>query len=211
MRLLAAYRSRHPAWAASISLLLSPALGMFYLARGWLGLFYGAIGVLLAYALPFALAYQAIDYPLWMSVLVVVVYRIAASVHVYLVASRQPLRARYPWYARFYNWILLFWLAPLLLALLVRNLLLQPVTIQSGSMRPALQSGDYFFAEKLTYGLGHTPSSSGSDRSRVGAVVCRREARSSALPIRRIRRPAMSSASSACRVTGSSCGADGCI
>ena len=154
MRLLAAYRSRHPAWAASISLLLSPALAMFYLARGWLGLIYGAIGVLLAYAPPFALSYQAIDYPLWMSALVLVVYRVAASVHVYLVASREPPRPRYPWYARFHNWILLFWLAPLLLALLVRNLLLQPVTIQSGSMRPALQSGDYFFAEKLTYGLG---------------------------------------------------------
>jgi signal peptidase I len=152
--LLAAYRNRHPIWAASISFFLSPDLGMFYLGRGWLGSNYSVISLLIDYALPFTLEYQKIDYPLWASVLLFFVYHGAASAHVYVTAARQPPRARYPWYARFYNWILYLWLAPIVVALLVRNLLVQPFWIPANSMRPALQAGDYVAAEKLTYGLG---------------------------------------------------------
>lgn len=152
--MFAAYRNRHPIWAASISFFLSPELGMFYLGRGWLGIIYSTISVLLSYALPFALEYQKITYPLWASILVFFVYHLPASVHVYITAGHQPPRARYPWYARFKNWVLYFWLAPLVVALVVRNLLVQPFSIPANSMRPALQAGDYVAAEKLTYGLG---------------------------------------------------------
>lgn len=154
MRLLSSYRSRHPAWAASISFFLSPELGMFYLAKGWLGLVYTTISVLVWYALPLFLEYQRIDYPIWLPILVFIAYRCGASVHVYITAADQPPRARYPWYARFYNWILWFWLFPIIIAMLVRNFLVQPYTIPANSMRPALLDGDYVAAEKLTYGLG---------------------------------------------------------
>jgi signal peptidase I len=152
--LFAAYRNRHPIWAASISFFLSPELGMFYLGRGRLGIIYVAISLLISYALPFTLGHQEIDYPLWASILVFCVYRAAAGAHVYITAKRQPPRARYPWYARFYNWILYLWLLPIVVALLVRNLLVQPFSIPANSMRPTLQQGDYLAAEKLTYGLG---------------------------------------------------------
>ncbi len=154
MRLLSSYRNRHPAWAAAISFLMSPDFGMFYLARGWLGLGYGAISLLIGYALPIFLTYQKIVLPAWMWFVLFLGYHLPASVHVYFTAARQPPRARYPWYARFYNWILYFWLAPIVVALLVRNLLVQPFTIPANSMRPTLQAGDYVAAEKFTYGLG---------------------------------------------------------
>jgi signal peptidase I len=127
---------------------------MFYLARGRLGLVYSLISFIMAFALPVFLEYQHIAYPTWVSILVFLAYHLVASLHVYAVASNQPPRTRYPWYAKFYNWILMFFLAPFLLALTVRSFVVQPYTIPANSMRPALENGDYIIAEKLAFGIG---------------------------------------------------------
>lgn len=126
---------------------------MFYLGRGRLGTAYLFVSVVVAYVVPYALQFQAIEYPDWMAVLVGVTYRLAGSVHVYITASNQLPRDRYPWFAKLYNWILFFFLVPLLTALLIRNLIVEPFRIPANSMRPALQVGDYLFSEKLTYGI----------------------------------------------------------
>jgi signal peptidase I len=148
------FRQRHPGWAAVISLSLGPELGMFYLGKGRVGILYSILGLLIFYALPFLLTYQQISYPVWLSVSIFAAYRLAATMHVYVSASRQSPRDRYPWFAKFQNWIVFFWLGPLLLALLVRNLLIQPYTIPGNSMRPALENGDYIISEKITFGIG---------------------------------------------------------
>jgi signal peptidase I len=43
----------------------------------------------------------------------------------------------------------------LIIALVIRTLLFQPVSIPSGSMKPALLIGDYLLVSKFTYGYSH--------------------------------------------------------
>ncbi|RYC17508.1 signal peptidase I [Ciceribacter ferrooxidans] len=126
---------------------------MFYLGRGRMGIAYLVAGIAVTYAVPAALHLQAISYPSWMAILMGLAFRLAGGIHAYIAASNHVPRDRYPWFAKLHNWILVFFLVPLLTALIIRNFLVQPFNIPSGSMMPTLQVGDFLFSEKLTYGI----------------------------------------------------------
>jgi len=151
--IVSAFRNRNPKWAAGLALFLSPSVATFYLGRGRLGLLYVLADLLVGNVFLFALKYYGIFQPALMFAAVIIAYRAGASVHVYMIASRQPPLGRYPWFARFHNVLLLLYIAPLVIALAIRNIVVQPFTIPSGSMLPTAQVGDYVFAEKLTYGM----------------------------------------------------------
>ncbi|MVA21085.1 signal peptidase I [Agrobacterium vitis] len=153
LKFVSAFRKRNPIWAACLALALSPAIGFFYLGIGRLGLLYMLADVFIVYVFPFILKYQGVQQHDLIFILVVVIYRLGGSFHVYIAASRQPPLDRYPWFARFHNLAIVLIIVPLLIALAIRNLLIQPFSIVSGPMLPTLEVGDYVFSEKLTYGM----------------------------------------------------------
>lgn len=127
---------------------------MFYLGRGRLGIAFVFVSVFIGYSALYGARLLEIEYPDWVATLVLLTYRTVGAVYVCVTAAKQIPLDRYPWFARTYNWLLLLFVAPMLIAILIRNFAIEPFSIPANSMRPTLQEGDYVFSEKLTYGIG---------------------------------------------------------
>ncbi|MBX5088636.1 signal peptidase I [Rhizobium lentis] len=122
---------------------------MAYLGHGWKALTYFvggiviSIGQLWLFGSPSAAAYGYLARIAW---------RLIGLVHGYRAAKKVRPDVVFPWYSRWYGLLLIFLVAPLALAMLVRALVFQPYTIPASSMLPNLRSGDYMFAQKYVYG-----------------------------------------------------------
>lgn len=169
MRIIKAYRTRTPSWAAAIAFLLGPEFGFYYLGFGWRGSAYLILSLVVILVLPLLLNTWLATGGIIISLGISLCYRIFGAVAAWQSAAFRHPRERYPWFSRFYVWVLLFWLAPLMLAQAVRSLMFQPFAIPAASMAPTLMVGDYAFADMLTYGISHysLPSDGGPAR-RIG-------------------------------------------
>ncbi|MCA1404586.1 signal peptidase I [Ensifer sp. IC3342] len=155
MKIYRAFRSRHPICAALIGFLLGPSLVMFYLGRWKPAMWYCVPAV----ALFGVEKWAEISFPGLNAVYIVVLLALAAfnllgAVHGYQIARSLPVAHTFPWYARWYNIVLVSFIAPLALALLARSLLFQPFNIVSSAMFPTLREGDYVMTSKFAYGYG---------------------------------------------------------
>ncbi|WHO71847.1 signal peptidase I [Rhizobium sp. BT03] len=122
---------------------------MAYLGRGWNAIAYsiGGVGILIGQLwLSGAPSTAAFGY------LLIFAWHLIGLLHGYRTAKRMPAETMFPWYSRWYSLFLIFLVAPLALAMLLRSLLFQPFTIPASSMLPNLRSGDYMFAQKYVYG-----------------------------------------------------------
>ncbi|KUM23988.1 hypothetical protein AU467_32175 [Mesorhizobium loti] len=108
------------------------------------------------------------------------------------------------WYAHGLSVLVLVLLTSYGAALTIRTFLFQPFSMPSGSMEPTLQVGDYFFASKSAYGYGRYSVPFGL-LPVEGRVLARLPKRGDVVVFRprSIPAPITSSASSACRGTGS--------
>lgn len=115
--------NRRPWAAALIALFFSPVVGMLYLGRGCC-----AAAYFLAFLLIFLLPAVAANLGLLLLPAAIVinllglVLVIAGTVHCYRLAKRRGGQRPAEWFARWYS-LLGFFLAPLVLAILLHNLL----------------------------------------------------------------------------------------
>lgn len=149
MRIFRAFVARRPACAATLGLVFGPDVAMAYLGRGWAALAYFVGSLIISIA------------QLWLFVVpsiavygysVTFAWHLIGLIHGYRAAKNVQGGAVFPWYSRWYSLLLIFLIAPLAFAMLVRALVLQPFTIPASSMLPTLRSGDYMFAQKYVYG-----------------------------------------------------------
>lgn len=156
MKIFRPFIDRKPWAAAVLSVVLGAPIAMMYLNRGWLALGYLLLLIALV-AAPFAAfelglitvsPYDALD-------ILNLVYVALGALHAFLIARRfdheRPLRC----YARWRGIVVLLlavFVAPLLLALMVRTFLFEPFNLPSISMEPNLPVGSYIFASKSAYG-----------------------------------------------------------
>ncbi|OWV82955.1 S26 family signal peptidase [Rhizobium sp. N122] len=122
---------------------------MAYLGRGWnaIAYFIGGIIISIAQLWLFGVPSAAV-----FGYLLIFAWHLIGLLHGYRTAKKIPAKTVFPLYSRWYSLILIFLIASLALAMLVRSLLFQPFTIPASSMLPNLQSGDYMFAQKYVYG-----------------------------------------------------------
>lgn len=149
MRIFRAFVARRPACAATLGLVFGPDVAMAYLGRGRKALAYFVGGLIISIAqlwLFVVLSTAVYGYFLTFA------WHLIGLVHGYLAARKIREDAVFPWYSRWYNLLLIFLIAPLAFAMLVKALIVQPFTIPSSSMLPTLRSGDYMFAQKYVYG-----------------------------------------------------------
>ena len=169
MRPIRAYRARHPAWAATISAVLGPELGHYYLGLGWLGTLYLGLSLVMLGVLPFLLNLYLPVTGALIAVVAFLCYRAFGAFRAYRRAVPLQGQAHYPWFSRLYVWLLLFWLAPLALAHGLRSFVFQPFSIPATSMAPTLMAGDYAIADKFTYGISRYSLSFGAGpEQRIG-------------------------------------------
>ncbi|WP_246652092.1 signal peptidase I [Rhizobium laguerreae] len=149
MQIFKAFRARRPICAATLGLLFGPDIVMAYLGRGWNAIAYsiGGVSIFIAQLWLFgAPSTAAFGY------LLIFAWRLIGLLHGYRTAKKMPADTVFPWYSRWYSLALIFLIAPLALAMLLRSLVLEPFTIPASSMLPTLRSGDYTFAQKYVYG-----------------------------------------------------------
>jgi signal peptidase I len=72
--------------------------------------------------------------------------------HCYFVSKRMHDKTPMAWFARWYNIIGVFLVAPVFAAFVVRVFFLEPFNIPSSNMLPTLRIGDHLMVSKLAYG-----------------------------------------------------------
>lgn len=149
--LIGGFESRKPWAVAIVALLLSPAIGFFYLNKGRLGLFYFFLPLLIVGAL-FITAHIDLRNanPGGIVDVVILAVQIIGAIHCFWVARRQAYVPPARWYAR-WPALLCFIAVPMLLADVVRNYGYETFLIPAGSMSPQLNAGDYILVEKFAY------------------------------------------------------------
>lgn len=143
------HRSR---WIALIvSLVLGPEFGMCYLNRGRLALLY-LLAALLSACLPFIfISFTGLKFsPFQMAYAAILAQRIFGSVHCFIIASKDAMTRPLAWFARGYA-LLLILFVPTLTTQSFRMFVGEPFQMQSTSMEPSLNQGDYFFVCKRAY------------------------------------------------------------
>jgi signal peptidase I len=151
MRFIRFFRDRRPLAAGIIGLVLGPAMVMAYLGKGRLAVAYFLLANLAVLFTAFALPQLTL---LAAAVIVVLCFNLLGCIHGYLLARRGATDWQYRWFAHWYNVVLLFWLLPIVVALLIRSFVAEPFTIPSGSMMPTLIPNDYALVTKFNYGYG---------------------------------------------------------
>ncbi|MGF6155881.1 signal peptidase I [Ensifer sp. KUDG1] len=151
MKVLQAFRNRHPVCAALIGFFAAPALMMAYLGRWKLALAYFIAEVALYFGASWAIAAATSTHDAtWLADLALVAFRCFGSNHGYQLARGISPGQSFPWYARWYGLALIFLVAPIAFT----SLLFQSFGTAASSMYPTIRSGDYVVASKYAYGYG---------------------------------------------------------
>ena len=146
-----AFAERKPWATVVISLFLGPTIGMLYLGQGRKGLAYLLLEIT-AFFLPYYAAHlELLELPM-AEILAFLAIRLVAIPHCYLVSKRLQGRSPTAWFARCYNLVGVFVVAPIFVALMARSLYMEPFNIPSGAMLPTLRVGDHLFVSKYAYG-----------------------------------------------------------
>ncbi len=119
MRILEAFRARRPDCAAIVGLVFGPDVAMAYLGRGLMAIAYFVGGVSVSAALIWVFARLSI--PAAYGALVVLAWHSFGAVLGYRAGRSLPSGTTFPWYARWYNIVLLFSAAILPLAIIARG------------------------------------------------------------------------------------------
>lgn len=148
---ISAFVSRRPWSTVAVALIFGPGIGMLYLGKGRKGLAYLAVEIV-AIAVPFIAAhFELFDLDASPDLMAVLV-RIIGVPHCYFVSGELHGETPSAWFARWYNLVLVFLIAPLAAPLFIRSFLWEPFVMGASSMLPGLGNGDYLFASKYTYG-----------------------------------------------------------
>lgn len=146
-----AFVQRRPWAAAVVTAIFDPMIGMFYLNRGWLGLFYLVFEIALIFGAwsvypngAFSLAANDL------ATLPVLAIRFIGTIHTFIISRHWLPDTNPKWYARWYALVIIAVL-PLITALLIRAFLLRSFDISAVSMSPNLNRGDYFLASLRVY------------------------------------------------------------
>ena len=177
--MITAFKERKPWPSAVIGFIFGPTLGMFYLGRGWLGIGYIPVAILVGLVPAWiALEFQLSTDPNYLSLVASLGLMFVAGIHCTSVARRTDGPRPDRWFARWYA-LLVFWLLPILSALLIRTFLWEPYNTPAGSMSPTLKPDTHFFVSKFAYGYGSFTSPflnlsmEGADPERGDVVVFR--------------------------------------
>ncbi len=139
-----------------IGMVLGPAVLMWFLGRGRLGVLYllGTIGCICLALFLFAngtlVPVAGFDFATMLQVVATLPLALVAIVHALSIRTASTAR---PWFSRWYGLAAIYVLF-VVVAFVVRAFLFQPFSIPSGSMTPSLKLGDYIFVNKYSYGYG---------------------------------------------------------
>lgn len=151
MKVLQAFRNRHPVCAVLIGFFVAPAIMMAYLGRWKLALLYFVAEVALYFGGSWAIAVASgTGDATWLGSLALLAFRVLGAMHGYRLAGGLPSGHAFPWYARWYSLVLIFIAAPIAFT----SLLFQFFSMPANSMYPTLQPGDRVVANKFAYGYG---------------------------------------------------------
>jgi signal peptidase I len=132
-------------WVAALLAFFVQPLGMLYVARPGLALFY-FVAVVATGILDFAYVHRTLAFTILPYLIA-----FACAVHAYRLAVRYPENLQRPWYSRWYG--LLGVVGGLItFAIATRSFVIEPFRAPSASMIPTIEVGDYLVAEKWGYG-----------------------------------------------------------
>lgn len=153
MTALDSFRNRKPVAACLVAAVLSPVVGMLYLARWRWALSYSLLQVLIYGAALAAVHFDVttVAFDLLASFGILFLHGIG-TVHAFYSAKSFKVGRAMPWYSSWKGMVAIF-VSMLAAAFLLRFFAFEPFSTPQMSMYPTLRVGDHFFVRK--FGLTH--------------------------------------------------------